>query len=75
MSRTPEQRYYNDPMFARVVDTLYGLVVDCQLTPSEIREAAMLACIKYEMHRPSRAFGLFDPAAPAPEQGKGTENG
>lgn len=47
--RTPQERYLNDPVFNRVVNMLRGLIRDIQLTPSEIREAAMLACIHQEM--------------------------
>lgn len=47
--RTPQERYLNDPVFNRVVNMLRGLIRDAQLTPSEIREAAMLACIHHEM--------------------------
>ena len=47
---TPEQRYRTDAMFRNVVDSLEALIHHAQLTPSEIREAATLAAINYEMH-------------------------
>jgi hypothetical protein len=36
-------------MFRKVVDTLEALIHDAHLTPSEIREAAVLAATHYEM--------------------------
>jgi hypothetical protein len=56
-SRTPQGRYLNDPMFHRVVDMLHELVRECRLTPSEIRDAAMLACIHYEANSTRLMFG------------------
>lgn len=44
----PVDRYHTDPHFRRIVDSLYMLFDDAQFTPTEIREAAMLAQIKYE---------------------------
>lgn len=44
-----EERYCNDAVFHRVVCMLEAVIADAQLTPAEIREAAMLACIHYEM--------------------------
>lgn len=45
----PERRYHTDAMFRKVVDTLEALIHDAHLTPSEIREAAVLAATHYEM--------------------------
>ena len=41
-------RYQNDPEFNRLVRMLEGAIEAGQLTGSEVREAAMLACINYE---------------------------
>lgn len=57
---SPEYRYFNDPVFHQLVDTLEALVREAELTPSEIREAAMLACIHYEMRRPVRSIELTE---------------
>ena len=46
---TAEERYQNDPTFHALVDTLHNQIVNAQFTPSELREAVMLAAIKYEM--------------------------
>lgn len=46
-------RYYNDPAFHTVVETLRLIIRSATLTPSEVREAAMTACVIEEMHRPA----------------------
>ena len=45
-----EERYKSDPIFAAVVDVLYSMLdrSDNMYTPTELREAAMLAALKYE---------------------------
>ena len=45
----PQKTYMNDPHFHILVDTLENLIHECQLTPLEIRQAAILAAIHYEM--------------------------
>lgn len=56
----PDERYYQDPEFRALVDLLYYHIKDAKLTPTEIREAVLLAQIKYEMQNPqirvSRVF-------------------
>jgi hypothetical protein len=46
------ERYQNDATFHAAVDMLQSLILDLQLSPSEIREAAMFACYRVEMRRP-----------------------
>lgn len=46
-----EERYHRDPMFHALVESLYAAIDNLQLTPTEIREAAMLAQLKYEQRR------------------------
>lgn len=48
-----EYRYNNDPMVKALVDSLVSAIMNLQLTPSEIRECAMLAAIRYEQSRPT----------------------
>jgi len=48
---TPRHRYQNDVMYHNLVDTLLNVIIECHLTPSEVREAAVLACILYEEKR------------------------
>lgn len=47
-----EEKYLNDPTFHMVVDSMYNLIEKCQLTPDEIREAAMFAAIRYSYLHP-----------------------
>lgn len=41
-------RYHSDPAFKMLVDMMVHHIFQCQYTPSEMREAAMLASIIYE---------------------------
>jgi hypothetical protein len=49
---SPRDRYLTDAVFHHLVDTLVAAVEAAQVTPSEIREAAMLAQILYEERHP-----------------------
>ena len=49
--KTPSEKYANDPSYRQLVDMLTALIDQAKYTPSEIREACMLACIRYEHHR------------------------
>ena len=57
--KTPEERYQTDITFRRLVDSLEHLIHTVQLTPSEIRDAAMLAAIHYES-RVTRSWFVVD---------------
>jgi len=48
-----EEAYWSDPVFRQLVETLKGLIHQLQLTPSEIRCAAMFACILNERTNPA----------------------
>lgn len=54
MRMKAHDRYQHDPIFARIVDTLQIMLeteddyAGRQFTPTEMREAAMLACELYE---------------------------
>ena len=45
---TAEERYLNDPIFHTLVDMIYIAIERKQYTPTEVRDAAMLASLKYE---------------------------
>lgn len=45
-------RYRTDAPFACVVDALQKMIGDANLSPSEVREAAMYAVYLYEMRYP-----------------------
>lgn len=55
MSRlmSAEERYHRDPQFHALVESLYAAIMNLELTPTEIREAAMLAQLKFEQRKPS----------------------
>jgi len=48
---SPEWCYEHDTDFHAVVDMIEAMLHRAQMTPGEIRTAATLACIHYEMRR------------------------
>ena len=48
--KTPRERYKNDPTFHMLVDTMVKFIIDAKYTPSEMRDAALLASILYEQN-------------------------
>jgi hypothetical protein len=54
--KTPREKYHNDPSYRNLVSTLESLIYRAEFTPSEIREAAMFAAIRYESMRPRPYF-------------------
>lgn len=46
---TPHERYLRDPAFKQLVDMMEHMVHTCKFSPSEMREAALLASIRFEM--------------------------
>jgi len=55
-----KSRYLNDPMFHVVVDHMRTIIRSATLTPSEVREAAMTACVIEEMYNPRPPFATSD---------------
>lgn len=55
-----EERYQRDPLFKQLVDVMTMHIRDLQLTGTEIREAAMLATIKFEMENPKPRPMIFE---------------
>lgn len=47
--KTPKEKYMNDPEYHHLVCTLESLIEQARFTPSELREACVLASINYEM--------------------------
>ncbi len=47
--KTPREKYMNDPEYHHLVQTLEALIESARFTPSELREACILASINYEM--------------------------
>lgn len=46
------ERYFNDPAFYNVVNLLEQMIIDLELSPHEVREAAMYACMRVEIRYP-----------------------
>ncbi len=49
--KTPQEKYQKDSMFKALVDLMEAHIHQADYTPSEMREAAMLASIHYEYRR------------------------
>ena len=67
--KSPKEKYINDPEYHHLVDTLEQLIEQARFTPSELREACILASINYEMRhvrdyhidpKVSHAFDILD---------------
>lgn len=48
---TPQERYERDPQFHALVNVMRQYIIQAQFTPTEIREAAMLAAIQHESYQ------------------------
>jgi len=48
--KTPREKYQNDINYKSLVDFMVSAIYNCKYTPSEMREAALLASIIYEEH-------------------------
>jgi hypothetical protein len=48
-----EKDYLLDPTYHAIVDSMIRYLEDMQVTPSEMRSMAMLACLKFEQNRTS----------------------
>ena len=46
--QSARERYFTDSIYKNIVDTMTHMLNTAQLTPSEMREAAILASINYE---------------------------
>jgi hypothetical protein len=44
-----KEKYMNDPSYHHLVNRLEDLIHEARFTPSELREACILASINYEM--------------------------
>ena len=63
--KSPNEKYENDHSYRQLVDMLTALIHQAEFTPSEIREAYMLACIRYELSRRIRPVVISAEAARA----------
>lgn len=53
---SPETRYLRDPEFHALVHLLLQALERCDYTPTELREAVILAATIHEQHRVRSAF-------------------
>jgi len=53
---SPRERYLNDAQFRALVDVMLFQIEQANFTPTEIREAAMLAAIIYSQTHVTRYF-------------------
>jgi len=51
-----EDRYQYDAQFRTLVDTLYMQIVNLNYTPTELRDAVMMAALKYEYSHIRKTF-------------------
>lgn len=67
--KSPKEKYMNDPEYHQLVSMLEHFIEGARFTPSELREAVVLACINYEMRhvrgatidpRAAEAFRILD---------------
>jgi len=47
--KSPREKFMNDPEYNHLVNTLEHMIESAHFTPSELREACVLASINYEM--------------------------
>ena len=60
MTMTAQERYQTDPQFRTLVEMMYKAIISAKFTPTEMREAAILASIKYEMSMPHPSILKFE---------------
>lgn len=61
LNRLPAaERYHRDPAFQVLVDSLRTEIVRGSYTPTELREAVVLACTLHEMDKTHHPFELHD---------------
>lgn len=58
--KSVRERYLTDAAFRYIVEGMRAILSGAMLTPSEVREAAMLACILEEERRPAAPFTCSD---------------
>ena len=47
--KSPKEKFMNDPEYHHLVQMLESMIEQARFTPSELREACVLASINYEM--------------------------
>ena len=47
-----QEAYHSNPEFRSLVDMMIGAIINLEFSPSEMRAAAMFACIRFEQMNP-----------------------
>lgn len=47
--KTAQEKFFNDPHYASMVNLLMSLIQKGNYTPSELREMVIFACTRYEL--------------------------
>jgi hypothetical protein len=55
-----EERYKEDPIFHGLVDMIKNAIYQKTYTPTEVREAAILASLMYEQENPNVVIRGYD---------------
>lgn len=58
-----DRKYENDASFRAVVDSMVGVIHHMHLTPAEMREACLYACIRFEQINIRPLLVRVDPRA------------
>ncbi len=66
--RTADQNYLMNAEYKMLVDYMEKAIREHQYSPSEMREAAMLACVHYEMRNPRPVFMNMEDLANLPPE-------
>ena len=53
-------RYHNDPVFRHLADTFYTYMTDGTFTPTDVREALLVASLRIENERVEPRFIPID---------------
>jgi hypothetical protein len=62
---SPWDRYERDPAFRQLVDVIEMTLHQARFTPTEVREAAVMACVRFEQRNFARNRGpWFIPMRP-----------
>ena len=59
--RNLDERYFHDPIFHSLVDTIRYSLEQGNFTPTEAREAVHLACLHFEQLRVKTGFYIKRP--------------
>lgn len=53
---SPQDRYNHDAQFRTLVDMMFHHIIECNFTPTEMRQAALMASIKHAYMNAGRVF-------------------